>query len=771
MPARVLAFVAALAAAAVAVGVAVAPLPAAGDPDWLALPLLLAVLLAATWFVVPFRYGGSVDAVNLVEAALAPLLLGYPPIVIVGVVTASQIANGVLRGIGAVKTAFNAAMWALAAGLGAAVLAAFADAPLLPDRLGALVLALAVVGLVNTVAVAVVLALAEGGGTERLRPVVQLGWLGGWGVNVALGLLLALAAVTSLFAVPPFAVPLVVLHLAYRSYSAARADQARLAASHRAAALLAAPLDPLAAVPDFLRAVATCYDAEAAELVLRSPSGRLIHRVERGGAHTTRDEEEAVASLAGLMAASPTSTRARAADGGPVGRALAAAGAQDCLAAPLLEGDRLIGAVVVLDRGGFAGTRDGEVAIVESLAREAAGAIAKGRLLADVLEERRSLAEIVGSASDGICTFAADGTVLSWNPAMERITGLAATAAVGRGDIVPLLAVEHPDGRLVDLTARPLSALPADVRLRALDGRTRLLTCAYGAGAGEAGATLVVVARDITPADDDEALQRRLAELVEADEARRAVVEQLQQAVVPGPLAIAGAEVAAVYEASDPSEPTGGDLFDWQLLPSGELHLAVVDVLGHGVAATKDALAVVHTLRMATAAGTPLGEVVARADALLGLQHPDLVATAIVVRYDPATGVVRVASGGHPPALVISPDGAVAQVAASGGVIGWPGAGSDDVVEARLEPGGALLLYTDGLIEARKDILEGMEDLLGHASEVAHLGARAMAAELVDRALAGADRRDDTLALVLRRDPVPSAAAERSAGRDGTSGT
>jgi anti-sigma regulatory factor (Ser/Thr protein kinase) len=114
-------------------------------------------------------------------------------------------------------------------------------------------------------------------------------------------------------------------------------------------------------------------------------------------------------------------------------------------------------------------------------------------------------------------------------------------------------------------------------------------------------------------------------------------------------------------------------------------------------------------------------------------------------------------SGGHPPALVASPDGTVRQVAATGGAIGWPGAGTDGVEELVLAAGDTLLLYTDGLVEARKDIVEGLDSLARELASVAALPVTTMSDELVRRALAGADRRDDTLALVVRLGDVPVA--------------
>ena len=760
MPRGVVVFVGLMTLAAIAVAGIVAPLPAPIEPTWAALPVLALLLLAATWFVVPFRYGGSVDAVNLIEAALAPMLIAFPPIVVVAVAAASQIANGALRRLPLVKTVFNTAMWAVAAGLGSLVVAAAEGGRLWPHLILQLLAALAVVGIVNTMAFATVLSLVQGEPLRRLLtrfvPVVQLGWIAGWIVNAAMGVLFALSYLASPVAVALFGVPLLVLHLAYRSYSTARADQIRLASAHRAARSLAEPLQPLSAVPEFLRELAAAFDAGAAELVLRVDAGREIHRYQRpAGTYAVRAEDQDVASLEGVLAASPGVATVGAQDDGAVAAALRAAGAQDCLAAPLLDGERLMGAVVVLDRGGFEGSRAGELAIFEALARETAGALAKGRLLGDVLEERRKLAEIVDSASDGICTFAEDGTVLTWNPALEQITGLPAEQVVGRRDLGARLHVRTADGKPLDLRLRPLNRLPRDIRLTNASGDRRHLTCSYSAGSKDlGGAALIVMARDVTPAEEHEALRAQFSELLEVDAARRVVVERLQETVVPPPIAVPGAEVAAAYEASDPRAPTGGDLYDWQILPNGELHVAVVDVLGHGVAATKDALAVVHTLRVLTASGTGLDDIIARADQLLQAQHPDLVATVIVARYSPDTGRLRVAAGGHPPALVVTPRREVVQVPATGGVIGWPGAGSDNVSETVLEPGDALVLYTDGLVEARKNILDGMEDLVRHAAEVAELPAAPFARELVVRALAGAERRDDTLALVLRRDPV-----------------
>jgi anti-sigma regulatory factor (Ser/Thr protein kinase) len=96
----------------------------------------------------------------------------------------------------------------------------------------------------------------------------------------------------------------------------------------------------------------------------------------------------------------------------------------------------------------------------------------------------------------------------------------------------------------------------------------------------------------------------------------------------------------------------------------------------------------------------------------------------------------------------------VKQIPVPGGAIGWPGAGSDAVAELDLQPGDALLLYTDGLVEANKDIIEGTESLMQLAMELRELPADRLAGGLVHRTLRDGDRRDDSLALVIRREPA-----------------
>ena len=263
---------------------------------------------------------------------------------------------------------------------------------------------------------------------------------------------------------------------------------------------------------------------------------------------------------------------------------------------------------------------------------------------------------------------------------------------------------------------------------------------------------VVALAAHLGVALDNSATLTRMAEV----EARgKEVVHALQEAVRPPAPVVPHTELGVHYVAADPSAPTGGDLYDWITLPDGTLHVVVVDVMGKGVEATKHALSVTHALRLLAVEGCPLGELVARADVLVTAQNPELVATLIIAHFDPDTGALRLAGAGHPPALVLRGD-TVEEVAAPGIPIGWPGAASHGVVELELDRSDTLVLYTDGLIEATKDIVRGLHELCEAAAATATYPATALARALVERQLADAARHDDSLALVLRRrSPAP----------------
>ena len=176
---------------------------------------------------------------------------------------------------------------------------------------------------------------------------------------------------------------------------------------------------------------------------------------------------------------------------------------------------------------------------------------------------------------------------------------------------------------------------------------------------------------------------------------------ELQWRLLP-PLTFVSPRVALAGVLA-PTAEVAGDSFDYAL--NGHvLHVAVVDAMGHGLEATLLSAVAVAALRNARRAGLDLGATVAVMDAAIGAQFgPDKFLTAIIGEFDTVTGWWRWTTCGHPPALLVR-NGRVVKTLDS--VIGTPlGLGllleHPEVGQERLEPGDRLLLYTDGVVEAR----------------------------------------------------------------------
>lgn len=364
----------------------------------------------------------------------------------------------------------------------------------------------------------------------------------------------------------------------------------------------------------------------------------------------------------------------------------------------------------------------------------------------------RAAARAVGADDAAICAFSPDGGC-SWTP-MEAYGS--AFESIGDPRIALALMPALADGREVALAGAAVTdLLPGGlwswvVGLRvARPGDTpRGLLLVGGRGRAPSPSELAPLVSHIAVALENHDARHRL------QVSQRQMVHRLQEALLPPPPPLEHAELGRYYSGAENQHSTGGDLYDWLVLPDGSLHFCIVDIMGKGVAATKDAVAVTHVLRLLVLDGCELGSVVARADSILTLQNPELVATAIVGRYWPDSGVAELAGAGHPPALLVS-GGQVESVAAPGIPIGWPGAGSQGTVTVGLDHMASLVLYTDGLIEAGRDILAGLDALAEHVAKTADYPADHQARALVDRSLDGAARYDDSLALVIRRRSSP----------------
>ncbi|MFD9335370.1 SpoIIE family protein phosphatase [Streptomyces sp. NPDC060028] len=237
---------------------------------------------------------------------------------------------------------------------------------------------------------------------------------------------------------------------------------------------------------------------------------------------------------------------------------------------------------------------------------------------------------------------------------------------------------------------------------------------------------------------------------------QRAAALTLQRSLTNSELPeVAGLELTGRYlPASD--HDVGGDWFDAIQLPGGRTGLVIGDVMGHGI----HAAAVMGQLRTAVRTlarhDVPPARMLSSLDAVVADLGEDEMATCVYAVHDPATGSCVIARAGHPPPAVVGADGSISFL---DGPPGTPlGTGGHDfrTEEVQLPPGSLLVLYTDGLIEARdRDLDQGMAELAG-----ALRGSGQPLEELCDGILARllpGDPQDD-VAVLLARTVAPQTA-------------
>ncbi len=124
-------------------------------------------------------------------------------------------------------------------------------------------------------------------------------------------------------------------------------------------------------------------------------------------------------------------------------------------------------------------------------------------------------------------------------------------------------------------------------------------------------------------------------------------------------------------------------------------------------------------------------------------------ATCLYISYDPASGRARMAGAGHPPPLVLQPDGRTDVIDEVLGVPLGVGGSPFRTIEAQLPDGATLVLYTDGLIETRdRDIDVGLQALRTELARVPD-SLEAAADQILER-LVPSSPADDTVLLLAR---------------------
>ncbi|HEX7745393.1 MAG TPA: SpoIIE family protein phosphatase [Micromonosporaceae bacterium] len=337
-------------------------------------------------------------------------------------------------------------------------------------------------------------------------------------------------------------------------------------------------------------------------------------------------------------------------------------------------------------------------------------------------------------------------------------TAVAVNTVRSTGDVVRV-AAQH--ARALVRAARVLAKVPG-ARFEADDSgdlqpaEPATVVPLVGTDGGQLGELNVWPRGELRP-DAAEALAQ-LARLVglrlenaQLYEAEHRIASTLQHSLLPRSTPqVPGAVVVSRYLAGTAEAEVGGDWYDVIPVGAGELVLVIGDVVGKGVAAAAAMGQLRNALRAYVLEDFGPAEALTRLNRLVGTAGQSSYATVLCMRFDPATRQISYASAGHPPPLLVSPDGAThfLHSTALGPPIGALPTITYDTVEDRVEPGARLLLYTDGLVEDRRQGIDASLAQLKRDAGTSSEHLDDLVAVILDRVV-HRPRRDDIAILAL----------------------
>jgi serine phosphatase RsbU (regulator of sigma subunit) len=241
---------------------------------------------------------------------------------------------------------------------------------------------------------------------------------------------------------------------------------------------------------------------------------------------------------------------------------------------------------------------------------------------------------------------------------------------------------------------------------------------------------------------------------------QRLVAEGLQRSLLTDPPQPDHGQIVVRYLPAVQATQVGGDWYDAFIQPGGTTMLVIGDVVGHDTAAA----AIMGQLRsllrgIASYSDARPAEVLRGLDAAMESLMVSTLATAAAVRFEQTPdevdhGVTRMvwANAGHPPPLVLHPDGTVALLAdaRSDLLLGVDPRANRREHETTLISGSTVLLYTDGLVERRDAHLDdGLDRLVDVVTELADTNLDELVDGVLERMVQG--QPDDDVALVAIR--------------------
>ena len=270
-------------------------------------------------------------------------------------------------------------------------------------------------------------------------------------------------------------------------------------------------------------------------------------------------------------------------------------------------------------------------------------------------------------------------------------------------------------------------------------------------------------------ADDDLETLRQVAaqagraiERVHRQNQQAELAEALQRSLLTDPPEIPEAAVVVRYVPAAEAARVGGDWYDAFLQRDGSAVVVIGDVVGHDTAAAAAMGQLRGLLRgIAHYSGAGPAEVLRGLDEAITDMHTDTLATAAVARFERADdgrgwSRLRWANAGHPPPLVLGPDGEVTVLGTELGdlLLGVDPTTCRTELVTTLPAGSVVLLHSDGLVERRGSTIDaGTERLIANLRELAGRSLDELCDALLQRMLHGTP--EDDVALVAVRIAPP----------------
>ncbi|MBV8163244.1 MAG: PAS domain S-box protein [Candidatus Eremiobacteraeota bacterium] len=376
-------------------------------------------------------------------------------------------------------------------------------------------------------------------------------------------------------------------------------------------------------------------------------------------------------------------------------------------------------------------------------------------LLRDSERRFRALAEAIPV----ICWTADPSGWIDWyNHRWYEFTGQRTDEAAGWG----WQTAHHPDDLLKVMEAWPRSIATGDpfemeFRLRRHDGVFHWFLTRVEPLRDEHG----TVVRWYGSAAD-------INEQKKALERSNEVAETFQQLFLPRTLPQRPhLQMDAVYLPAEGDRLVGGDWFDAFELPDGRIGLSIGDVAGHGLDASLTGGKLRQAIVTLAFQQSDPAAILAELDRMLSYQQSGIIVTALVAFVDRDLRTLTYASAGHPPPLVArAPHARAEELPARGAPMGAQLGVLPMTYQTDIPSDGLIALYTDGLIEFSRDILQTqarLRDALGMLA--ADPAVNRPATAIKDLVFAGARPRDDAALLVLQFASQQVPAARQSTGK------